>query len=153
DHRGYYLYTTPPQNSIEYLGFSIAGLNATSSADIFAATTSAPSKLFSHSLSLYGQDTWKATSRLTLTYGLRWEFAPAPSARGNTILAAWQHVNDPAAIALAPKGTPLWDSTYGNFAPRLGVAWLLNGQQDLVLRVGGGIFYDLGVGASASLPS
>jgi hypothetical protein len=153
DHRSYYLDTTPPQNSIEYLGFSLAGLNATSSADIFAATTSAPSKLFSRSFSLYAQDTWKATSRLTLTYGLRWEFAPAPSARGNTILAAWQDVNDPAAIALAPKGTPLWDSTYRNFAPRLGIAWVLNDKQDLVLRAGGGIFYDLGVGASASLPS
>jgi hypothetical protein len=62
-------------------------------------------------------------------------------------------VNDPATIALAPKGTPLWGSTYGDFAPRLGVAWVLNNKRDLVLRVGGGIFYDLGVGASASLPS
>jgi hypothetical protein len=153
DHRAYYLDTTPPLNSIEYLGFSIASLNTTSAADIFAATTSAPSKLFSHSLSLYAQDTWKVAPRLTLTYGLRWEFAPAPSARGNTILAAWQNVNDPATIALAPKGTPLWGSTYGDFAPRLGVAWVLNNKRDLVLRVGGGIFYDLGVGASASLPS
>lgn len=28
--------------------------------------------------SLYGQDSWRITRRLNLTYGLRWEFNPAP---------------------------------------------------------------------------
>jgi carboxypeptidase family protein/TonB-dependent receptor-like protein len=153
DHRGYYLDTAQPQNTLEYLSFSLAGLNSSSSADIFAAIASVPSKLFSRSLSLYAQDNWKATPRLTVTYGLRWEFSPSPSARGNTTLAAWKNVNDPPSIALAPSGTPLWESTYSNFAPRLGLAWVLTEKRDLVLRVGGGTFYDLGVGASANLPS
>lgn len=153
DHRAYYLDAVTPQNSLEYLSFSVASLIASSKADIFAAVTSAPGKLLSRSLSLYGQDTWKATSRLTLMYGLRWEFSPAPSARGNTTLAAWKNVNDPASIALAPAGTPLWDSTYANFAPRVGLAWVLSEKRDLVLRVGGGSFYDLGVGATASVLS
>src|SRR5262249_33048723 len=74
-------------------------------------------------------------------------------ARGNTALAAWENVNDPAAISLAPAGTPVWQSTYTNFAPRVGVAWTLNEKRDLVLRVGGGSFFDLGVGAAANLAS
>ena len=153
DDRAYYLETRQPQHTIEYLSFSLAALSSSSSADIFAAITSVPSKLLTRSLSLYGQDTWKLTSRLTATYGLRWEFSPAPSPRGNTIFAAWKNVGDPASIALAAAGTPVWESKYTNFAPRAGLAWALTGKRDLVLRVGGGIFYDLGIGAAANLPS
>jgi hypothetical protein len=153
DNRAYYLETRQPQHTLEYLSFSLAGLSSSSSADIFAAITSVPSKLLTRSFSLYGQDTWKATSKLTVTYGLRWEFSPAPSARGNTILAAWKNVDDPASVALASAGTPVWKSTYNNLAPRAGLAWALTDKRDLVLRAGGGIFYDLGVGAAANLPS
>ena len=153
DSREYYLDTRQPEHALEYLSFGLSGLISSSSADIFAAITSVPSKLLSRSFSLYGQDTWKASSQLTVTYGLRWEFSPAPSTRGNTTLAAWKNVDDPAAIALASAGTPVWQSIYTNFAPRAGLAWALTEKRDLVLRVGGGIFYDLGVGAAANLPS
>jgi hypothetical protein len=153
DHRRFYLNAIPPQNTLEYVSFGLASLISSSNADIFSAVTSAPSKLLSRSLSLYGQDSWKATSRLTLMFGLRWEFSPAPSPRGTTTLAAWENVNDPSSIALAPSGTPLWKSTYTNFAPRAGLAWALTAKHDLVLRVGGGSFYDLGVGAAASVTS
>ena len=34
-------------------------------------------------------------------------------------------LNDPATIALAPRGTPLYQTTYGNVAPRIGVAYQL----------------------------
>jgi len=57
-------------------------------------------------------------------------------------------VDNPPLLALAPQGTPLWHTTYGNFAPRVGVAYSLSEKGDFVLRVGGGIFYDLGVGSS-----
>jgi hypothetical protein len=153
DFRTYYLDAGPYQHLLEYLPFTLSGLISTSSADLFAAITTNPSKLVSRSLSLYGQDTWKVTPRLTLTYGLRWEFNPAPSPRGNTTLAAWRNVNDPASIILAPPGTPVYDSTYANVAPRVGLAYALTENRDLVLRAGGGIFYDLGVGAAANLAS
>jgi hypothetical protein len=45
-------------------------------------------------------------------------------------------------MMLAPPGTPLWHPHKDNFAPRLGLAW--QARSALVLRAGGGIFYDLG---------
>jgi hypothetical protein len=51
-------------------------------------------------------------------------------------------------MTLAPHGTPLYDTTYGNVAPRIGVACQLRQTPDLtVLRGGFGIFYDLGYGS------
>ena len=115
------------------------------------AETAIPSHLLSQAFSLYGQDTWKVTSRLTMTYGIRWELSPPPSGRAGTKLASWENVNSPNEIALAPSGTPLWKTTYSNFAPRLGIAYRLSQDGSFVIRAGGGIFYDLGVGSSAQL--
>lgn len=110
-----------------------------------------PSQVLSQSLSLYGQDNWKINSRLTLTYGLRWELNPAPSPRHGTLLAAWENVDDPANLALAPFGTKVYGTRFANFAPRTGVAFKLNQSGTAVLRAGWGIFYDLGSGAAASI--
>jgi hypothetical protein len=47
---------------------------------------------------------------------------------------------------LAPQGTPLWQTTWYNFAPRLGVAYVLYGAPawETVVRGGGGVFFDTG---------
>lgn len=104
-----------------------------------------------HNFSLYAQDTWKATKRLTLTYGLRYELNPAPSERDGKNPIILTNVNSPADIAVAPAGTPLYRTTHNNFAPRFGVAYQLNQKAgwETVVRGGGGIFYDLGGGSAA----
>src|SRR5260370_14635317 len=105
----------------------------------------------SQALSLFAQDTWKINTRLTVTYGLRWELAPAPAALSGTTLPAWSTTDNPAQIAVEPAGTPLWKTTYGNVAPRLGLAYRLTDAGDLVLRAGGGVYYDLGAGVASQL--
>src|SRR5262249_12373035 len=47
---------------------------------------------------------------------------------------------------VAPAGTPLWKTTYRNFAPRVGVAYQLRQSAgwETVVRGGIGVFYDLG---------
>ena len=105
----------------------------------------------SQSLALYGQDSWRLTARLTLSYGVRWEFAPAPAALNGTSLAAWTNTNSPSEIVAAPQGAALWKTSYGNFAPRLGLAYQPTQRGDLVLRAGWGIFYDVGAGAASNL--
>ena len=108
--------------------------------------------------SLYGQDTWKATDRLTFTYGLRWDVNPAPQGRHGKDLLTFDNVNGPGALAVAPAGTPLYETTYNNFAPRFGLTYQLfrDGGRLTILRGGVGIFYDLGTGlisnATAGFP-
>jgi hypothetical protein len=106
--------------------------------------------LLSQNFSLYAQDTWKITPRFTLTYGLRWDVNPP--LKGNNLANdpfTVTGLNNPATLALAPRGTPLYDTTYGNVAPRVGVAYQLGDRRNspTVLRAGFGIFYDLGQGS------
>ena len=151
DYRAIYSDFRPAQSSLLYFIQSIQSFISTGQALEVIGQSANPTYILAQSTSLYGQDTWKVTSRLTLTYGLRWELSPAPSSRQGSKLAAWENVNNPAALALAPFGAPLWSTTYTNFAPRVGFAYTLTDSKDLVLRGGWGMFYDLASDSVAQL--
>jgi hypothetical protein len=112
--------------------------------------------LLTQNFSFYGQDTWKITRRLTLTYGLRWDINPPLKGKNlaNDPFTVGG-LNDPATMTLAPRGTPLYQTTYGNVAPRVGLAYQLREAPNLgsVLRGGFGIFYDLGHGSLGGVSS
>jgi hypothetical protein len=151
DYRAIYLDLRPFQSGLQYEVTTVSAFLSTGEASTLLGSTRKPSEFLSQSTSLYAQDTWKITPRLTLTYGVRWELNPAPSARRGTTLAAWENVSNPAAITLAPPGVPVWSTTYANFAPRIGVAYRLTQKGDFVLRAGGGVFYDLASDAAGNL--
>jgi hypothetical protein len=151
DYRAIFLDSVPFKNQFTYLPLSVQDLISTGQALLFIPQTVLPARILSQSTSLYAQDNWKASRRLVLTYGVRWELSPAPEGLGSTTLASWLNVNNPSAITLAPAGTSLWHTTYGNFAPRLGIAYSLDQAGSMVLRAGAGVFYDLAVGSSANL--
>lgn len=93
--------------------------------------------------SVFGQDTWRISDRLTLTYGLRWEInTPPVSTMPGSPLYTVQGIFDTRQIAFAPGS--LWHTRYGNFAPRAGGAY--QATPTLVIRGGFGLFYDLGYG-------
>lgn len=102
-------------------------------------------------ISFFGQDTWKATPRLTLTYGLRWDINPVPGQGRGTpkpyTLAGLDSTNlDPALLtSLAPQGTPLYKTSHHDLAPRLGIAYQIRDSQNWtsVIRAGYGQFYDI----------
>lgn len=92
-------------------------------------------------LSFYGGDVWKATTKLTISYGLRWDyFEPVVPAHpggdvnfnldtGKLILAKLGNIDKYSGVR--PR--------YNNFAPRVGVAYQLT--QNTVLRAGLGRTY------------
>lgn len=151
DYRAIFLDSVPVRNTFQYLPFGVQSLISTQQVFIFQAEAFAPGRTLSESTSLYAQDMWRASRRLVLTYGVRWEISPAPHGLGSTTLASWLNVNNPSAIVLAPAGASLWHTTYGNFAPRLGIAYTPDQAGTVVFRAGVGVFYDLGLGVSANL--
>jgi len=103
--------------------------------------------LLFHNLGAYAQDTWRITPRLTVTYGLRWDVDFAPSSAGGLSLPALTGYNptDLSGLAIALAGTPPFKTTYGNFAPRAGIAYQVSQSRgwQTVARGGFGVFYDL----------
>lgn len=97
-------------------------------------------------VSLYAQDTWQASPRLTLTYGARWDVNPAPAAPADRGVMTVIGIESPETLDVAPAGTPLFPTRYDNIAPRLGATYQLRQHAgwETVLRGGAGLYYDLG---------
>jgi hypothetical protein len=114
-------------------------------ANVDSTDTSELKPIFSN-LSFFAQDSWQLTPRLTVNYGLRWDYDPPPSEGSGHPFYTATNLNDPANVAIAPKGTPLWHASKHNFAPRLGFAYVIHQSpgMETVVRGGGGIFYGLG---------
>jgi len=95
--------------------------------------------------SSFAQDEWRMSKRLTLSMGLRWEVNPAPDVTKGVMPYTIQGSN-PDTWSLAPQGTRLWNTSWYNFAPRLGVAYVVRDAiaWEMVIRGGGGLFFDTG---------
>ncbi|MGA7566946.1 MAG: carboxypeptidase regulatory-like domain-containing protein, partial [Terriglobales bacterium] len=96
-------------------------------------------------LSAFAQDEWRVSQSLSLSFGLRWEVNPPPGVTQGLMPYTVQGTG-PDNWAVAPQGTPLWHTTWFNFAPRLGAAYVLHNASgwETVVRGGGGVFFDTG---------
>jgi Carboxypeptidase regulatory-like domain/TonB dependent receptor len=101
----------------------------------------------------YAQDTWHATSKLTLNYGLRLDFINPQtvndSGKGGFLLASVDDgqfsIPSPQMQVAGAGGIPLNGGVknHANWAPRVGGTYQLN--EKTVLRAGYGRSYDIGV--------
>jgi len=138
----------PYQVQYVFLSLSNVVANKVPQAYVISRT---PSTVIFPNWSLFAQDTWNASRTLSVTYGLRWDYNPSPSSPNGTLPFTVDQVNNLKTTAVAPAGSPLWHAQKDDFAPRLGIAW--NPRENLVIRAGAGIFYDLGYAAIAAATS
>ncbi len=93
----------------------------------------------------YGQDEWRITPKLTVTYGLRWEMVFPESVNG-TGNGATLNLSNGLMYVFGYNQIPangIQTMNWKNFAPRIGFAQQIDSKT--VVRGGFGIGYDLGV--------
>ena len=98
--------------------------------------------LRAESYHFFVNDSFRATPRLTLTAGLRYEYnSPAVDATDRA------NLYDPSTRSLVRVGTggvPRggYEADRNNFAPRVGLAWTVGSDGRTVVRAGYGVYYD-----------
>ena len=113
-------------------------------------------------LGFYGQDTWRATERVTLNLGLRWEPYLGTSVESGAVynfnhdnflrgVKSSVFVNAPAGMLYPgddgfPSGQTGLNKQWTNFSPRVGVAWDVTGDGRMALRASYALAYDFMAG-------
>jgi outer membrane receptor protein involved in Fe transport len=126
------------------LGFATFALGQVTNFQRFVST-STNAKEFQKRMFFYVQDTWRATPKLTVNYGLRYEFyfPETINAPGNGALldlnTGYLNVADVGTVASNMN----WGRATNTYSPRIGVAYQV--RPDLVIRGGYGRSFDIGV--------
>lgn len=115
--------------------------NAFDYAYVYSFASSYPAYI---NFSSFAEDEWEVTSRLHLSYGLRWDLNPSPTSRRGPLPYSYVNVYSPANLDLAPPSTPIYQTQYYNFAPRGGFSYQAYNRpgHETIIRAATGLFYD-----------
>ena len=134
-------------------------------------THGTPTVVTNHQLytGVYVQDAWRATDRITLNLGLRWEpYFGTASDNGavtnfsidnfNNVVRSTVFVNAPVGLLFPgdagfPEGNTGMNKQWRNFSPRLGLAWDPTGNGQLALRSSYAINYDFPTAIFQQIPA
>lgn len=92
---------------------------------------------FQNSDSLFIQDEFRATQKLTLNYGLRWDYFGVAGEKSGVF-----YTIDATGGGNNVLTGQLYGKDLNNFAPRLAFAYDITGKGQTVVRGGWGLFYD-----------
>ncbi len=116
-------------------------------------TITNPLFLYQKYYSLFVQDDYRITNKLTLNLGLRWEYqTPYAEKFGQIGYVDWNAIEPTTGqkgkfTEIKPGGYQE-NPQYWNFSPRLGLAWTASDKT--VIRAGAGIFFTTFVGVNAA---
>ncbi|HUL79675.1 MAG TPA: TonB-dependent receptor [Vicinamibacteria bacterium] len=114
---------------------------------------------------VYGQDTWSVSDRVKVNLGLRYEYY-GPQTKSSPKYDSNFYYSDPSCSVNTSSPTQLidcirggqvlptnespigslWKADWNNFAPRVGVAWDVNGDGKTSVRAGYGMAYERNFG-------
>jgi hypothetical protein len=141
----------PWQNTVALSSTNPTGFNyasfLTGLPDVLALNAPTESKLGYHSIGLFVQDSWKVNRKLTLDYGLRWDFQTYMTEQYGRMQDASLSTQDtllgrPGAVIYGASCNCQFSHNYPfAFGPRLGGAYQIDTKT--VIRGGAGIQYDV----------
>ncbi len=140
------------------LDSSFSNYNITKQGTALPPGTPALRHFRAHEFETYAQDSWRVTSQLTLTYGVRYTLLQPPYETTGTqvspsislesflqaraaAMRAGQAYNPPISYVLSGQANgrpPYWKWDYGNVAPRFAFAWSPKADSGLQRRLFGG---------------
>jgi Carboxypeptidase regulatory-like domain len=85
------------------------------------------------------EDSWRATEKLTVTMGLRYEYY-TPLSEINNRIGSWS-----PTVGFEQQGVNInhpYNGDPKDFSPRLGIAYDISGNGTTVIRAGAGLYYD-----------
>ena len=152
---GYFQFNQALETGIDFADFLLGAPGVFQQGQTPAANTR------SYYLGFFGQDSWRARPNLTLNYGVRWDIITPWWEQHNEIetlklgLQSVKFPNSPTGwVFPGDPGIPrtIAPIRYGNFAPRLGLAYspnvsqgflakLFGGPDQTSIRLGYGMFY------------
>jgi len=93
---------------------------------------------YNNGASLFVQDDYKATSKLTLNLGVRWEYFGPLSEKDNLL----SNLGSDGLLHMVGSGgvNSAWNRKLTNFSPRFGLAW--QARPGTVVHAGYGLYYD-----------
>ena len=108
-----------------------------------------PQNLRAHSWSLFAHDDWRATPALTISAGVRYDYASPPADADDR--ANLYDVMTGQLVPVGTRGMPRggYEPDRNNLAPRAGFAWTIDDVGRTVVRGGYGIYYNQGALATS----
>lgn len=103
---------------------------------------------FENNFGFYFQDGYRLTPRLTLNYGLRWDYFGVVREKKNLLsnITSISPAAGTGTFTLTQVGqlglSSLYNPDKKDFAPRVSLAWDMTGKGKAVIRAGYGVFFD-----------